>query len=412
MGQLYGYKIWFVLSVSALMSISSDPAFSARIPPKPTPTPTPTPEPNPRPPIEATGEMEFAITPFANMEHGWHVFEPGYRAVCVDSQGVVASAKMSIDAAINGETADSRGAYQALIIRPETQYQRVGLTSGQCEMTICLDQNADDPKSPPACKPVRSIVGGDSERALSFKRSVSYKTIGDKISLQTGAPGLSAWHPAFSFAAPGKAFKDFQSPLVVDINGDGQFDLTSAWDEDRLVRFDLALDGRPYPTGWVGATDGFLAIDLNGNGRIDDGRELFGEMTAGSVGGKKTYENGFLALSRYDSNLDGLIDQRDREYGRIRIWIDSNRNGLTESGELRTLAKSKIKSISLSYKSMVEPSGNYPMVAGNEIRLMGVVRMNDGIERQIADVWFKQRRLSDHATAMTRWLMNTADIGK
>jgi hypothetical protein len=93
--------------------------------------------------------MEFAITPFANMEHGWHIFEPGYRAVCSDSQGVVATAKLSIDAAVNGETTDGRGAYQALIIRPETQYIRSGATSGQCELNICLDGNAEKAERQP-----------------------------------------------------------------------------------------------------------------------------------------------------------------------------------------------------------------------------------------------------------------------
>ena len=398
----------YVVTATILWLLQSSVAFAGRIPPKPPPPP---PAPGPTPPA-AAGEMEFAITPFANMEHGWHVFEPGYRAVCTDSQGVVATAKLSIDAAINGETTDGKGAYQALIVRPVTQFQRSGLTSGTCDMTICLDQNADNPQAPANCKRVSSVTDPDPERALSFKASVPYKASRGKISLQTGAPGLSAWHPAFSFAAPGKAFKDFQSPLVLDLDGDGLFALTNPWDENHLIRFDLALDGKPYPTGWVRSPDGFLAIDTNGNGRIDDGGELFGEMTGGEVTGKKTFKNGFAALSRFDSNLDGLMDQRDRDFGRLRVWIDRNGNGHTDPGELLTMRAAQIRSIGLIYESLRAGNGEYPQVAGNEVRLAGVFTKIDGTKHKIADVWFKQRSFSDQATAMTDWLMNTHGSGK
>jgi hypothetical protein len=340
------------------------------------------------------------------MEHGWHVFEPGYRAVCVDGQGVVATAKLSIDAAVNGETTDGRGAYQALIIRPVTQYQRAGVTSGNCELTICLDQNADSPQSPANCKQVSSVTGADPERALSFKRSVPYQVSNGKVSLQSGAPGLSAWHPAFSFAAPAKAFKDFQSPLVLDMNGDGQFALTNAWDDKHVTRFDLALDGKPYPTGWVGSQDAFLAVDSNGNGLIDNGGELFGEVTGGTVMGPKTFKTGFAALARFDSNKDGVVDQRDRDFGQLRVWFDRNGNGKTDASELLTLSATKISSISLKFESLADKNGHYPMVAGNEVRLSGVFKMTDGSQRKVVDVWFKQRRFSDQETAMTQWLMN------
>jgi hypothetical protein len=410
MGDSVGRSLSFTVLIFWVLTQSTL-AVAGRIPPKPT-TPPPNPTPNPTPnPSAGFGEMEFAITPFANMEHGWHIFEPDYRAVCADSQGVVATAKLSIDAAVNGETADGKGLYQALIIRPVTQYQRRGLTSGTCELTICLDQNSDSPKSPSHCQSVVSVTDPDPDRALSFKGSVPYKAVGDKISLQTGAPGLSAWHPVFSFAAPAKAFKDFQSPLVIDMNGDDLLDLTGV-DGSHVVRFDLSLEGKAYPTGWVGAADGLLAVDLNGNGIIDDGRELFGEMTGGSVMGAKTAKNGFIALARYDSNLDGTIDPRDRDFARLRVWIDRNQDGQTNPGELTSLTDAKIKSIDLTYKSTADDRGQYPRISGNEIRLTGSFTMIDGSKRKIEDVWFKQRRFSDQVTAMTNWLLQTPSTGK
>lgn len=393
--------------------ITASPAFAGRIIVKPpvTPAPTPTPTPDPIPttppsdPQVEQAEMEFAITPFSNMEHGWHIFEPGYRAVCTDSSGVVATAKLSIDAAVNGETTDGRGAYQALIIRPVAQYLRRGATSGSCELSICLDQNVDQAGSAASCRDVRSVVGGDQDRALSYKNQASYKISGNKISLQSGAPGLSAWHPAFGFAAPGKSFKDYQSPLVLDMNGDGKLALSDVWGDKNPIRFDMALEGRDFPTGWVKAEDALLVIDNNKNGKIDNASELFGEYTNAGIMEPKTFKNGFNALAQFDSNKDGTVDSRDRDFARIQLWFDRNQNGRTDKGELVSLASQGLKSLNLVFKDLRDGGGNYPLVSGNEVRLTGSFTKTDGRTYQMADVWFKVRRNYDQATAMTKWLM-------
>lgn len=388
--------------------------YAAKIAPPPSETPVTvvppiTVVPPSTPNIPSAGEMEFAITPFSNMEHGWHVFEPGYRAVCSDSSGVVSTAKLTIDAAINGETTDGQGAYQGLIIRPVTQYLRAGATSGTCDLTICLDQNVDKPDAAANCSAVKSIVGGDGERALSHKGTANYTVTGTKISLQSGAPGLSAWHPAFGFAAPAKAFKDYQSPLVLDLNGDGLLALTNVWDEKiaikNIVRFDMALEGRPTPTGWVQKSDAFLAVDSNKNGQIDNASELFGEYTNAEVLGPKTYKNGFLALATFDQNHDGVIDLHDKNFGTLLVWRDLNQNGKSEARELKSLGDHGIKSISISYKDLGNGTGSFPMNAGNEVRFNGSFTKNDGKTYEISDVWFKQRRNADHSTAMVRWMM-------
>ena len=344
------------------------------------------------------------------MEHGWHIFEPGYRAVCSDGSGVVASSNLNIDAAINGETTDGRGAYQALIIRPELSYLRQGASSGSCDLSICRDSGSGQGSDRASCAEVRSVTEGDSERALSFHGQVQYKVSGGNITLQTGAPGLSAWHPAFGFAAPGKAFKDYQSPLVLDMNGDGKLSLTDVWDDKgnakNLVRFDMALDGRAYPTGWVGKGDAFLAVDLNGNGKIDNAGELFGEYSNAEILGPRTYKNGFEALGAYDSNRDGQVDIKDSGFAQLRVWFDRNQNGVSEKGELIPLNEANIKSLSLKFVETKSKTGEYPKVSGNEVRLTGSFVSADGTEHLMADVWFKLRRNADQATAMVRWMLD------
>jgi len=85
-------------------------------------------------------------------------------------------------------------------------------------------------------------------------------------------------------------------------------------------------------------------MDRNGNGFIDDGRELFGNETILSNGKKAT--NGFEALADFDGNRDGKIDVSDPIFSRLRIWQDGD--GFSLPGELHTLEELGIKAINLS----------------------------------------------------------------
>lgn len=413
-----------VLAISASAFAGSDPAPTFVPTPVPPPIVTPPPyvppvappvaPPPVAPPVTPPvtnlppttgGFMEFAITPFVNMEHGIHVFEDGYRAVCADQQGVVASSIMSIDAAIDGEPAEGQGAYDGLIIRPQLQYLRPGATSGSCQMTICLDGNIANASAPAACKDVQSFFREDSERAIDFKGNVRYQVANGGISLQTGAPGLSAYHPVFAFAAPNKAFKDFQSPIVLDLNGDGTYSLTDSADRRRVTRFDMTNEGRVTRTGWVDARDGFLAMDLNGNGRIDNGGELFGEYFGGTTRGPKTFHDGFEALASLDGNRDGVIDARDAAYFTMVVWTDANQDGVTQSGELRGLANVGVKSVMVNGTPMGRRD-HFPMIAGNELRMSGHWIATDGSTRDLADVYFRARRMTENVAARVKWLMS------
>jgi hypothetical protein len=121
------------------------------------------------------------------------------------------------------------------------------------------------------------------------------------------------------------------SPLLIDTNGNG-FALT--WARNG-VDFDLNADGRRETVGWTrkDSDDAWLAMDRDGNGGIDSGAELFGNVTRGCNG--ETAANGFEALKLLEKDCfgpsvqDGIIDSRDAVFQQLLLWHDSNKDGKT-----------------------------------------------------------------------------------
>jgi hypothetical protein len=376
--------------------------------PTPSPvTPAPTVAPIPSPVPLSDGVMEFGVRAVSNMENAYHIMDDGYYAQCVDDQGVVAQAKMDAYAAANGEAADnqSQGGYQAVKLRPKLEYLRSKSGSGNCKLTVCLPKGEFKAGQQFECDgSVHQArqVSGDSSRPVELKSlSAQYTASGQDIALSTNYPLVSAFHPVYSFAAPGKSFKDFQSPIVLQFNKKSSLDLVDVWAQSEVVRFDLVGDHQPVRTGWVSKTAkgtvGFLAIDLNNNGKIDHGGELFGEYT--QLGSPKKadghyYDNGFQALATFDSNHDGVIDAKDKEFDRLVVWFDKNANAVSESGEVQNLRAAKVKSISLAYSENNE-NGKPVQVAGNELRLKSTMTLTNGEQRPVYDVWFNQRRFAE-----------------
>lgn len=171
-------------------------------------------------------------------------------------------------------------------------------------------------------------------------------------------------------------------PIVVDLDGDG-IALTSV---DQGVRFDLSGAGIQN-TAWVsGPDDAFLAIDLDGNGVIETGRELFGD--AFSINGVSA-ANGFEALAALDQpenggDGNGALEADDLMFGQILLWSDSNANGRSEPEELASLAQSGIEALGTSFSTGYDSRDKH----GNDLSLQGQFVRSDGTVGSMVDVYF------------------------
>jgi hypothetical protein len=176
-----------------------------------------------------------------------------------------------------------------------------------------------------------------------------------------------------------KAAGLYLSPLVIDLNNDGKFSVSV----DNGVRFDMKSSGSLLKTAWVNANDGLLARDINGDGLINNGSELFGDSTKLPNG--KSAPDGFAALSMLDSNHDGVINAKDTSWKDVKIWIDRNSDGHTDTGELVSLDSAGIVSLKLGAKSSTATEN------GNKIGLVSSYTHADGSSGTMADVWFRTK---------------------
>ncbi len=145
------------------------------------------------------------------------------------------------------------------------------------------------------------------------------------------------------------------SPIVLDLDGDG----IETTKQNGGILFDHQADGVKEGTGWVGKDDGLLVLDRNGNGEIDSGRELFGTNTQLANGALAV--NGFEALQELDSNHDGRLDASDTQWSQLKVWKDTNSNGVTDNGELIAMSAvggMGIRQIDLAYQAANERNAN------------------------------------------------------
>jgi hypothetical protein len=172
-------------------------------------------------------------------------------------------------------------------------------------------------------------------------------------------------------------------PIILDL-GKQNLQLTGAGDG---VSFDIDADGTPDVIAWTAADgeDAFLVADLDGDGVISSGRELFGTASPQAA---SSSPHGYKALALYDDpqrggDGDGWVTANDALFGQLQAWIDRDHDGYSDADELSSLTAVGVSALGVDYTESRRQDR-----FGNEYRYRGWVLRTDGSRAKSYDVFF------------------------
>jgi len=161
-------------------------------------------------------------------------------------------------------------------------------------------------------------------------------------------------------------------PLVVNIDGD----LPEL--SQKSFSFDLDNDGKSDQISTLGSNSGFLALDKNNDGIINQGSELFGTKTG----------DGFGELSEYDKDNNGWIDENDSIFDKLQIWL---KNEDSQEKELVGLGEVGIGAIFLNSQSSEFTFKTQTNQTLGEMKSCGMFLKEDGTCGTISQIDFATR---------------------
>jgi len=215
------------------------------------------------------------------------------------------------------------------------------------------------------------------------------KNVGSNDSIDSDVTGdgiskVNKTYTDYTFLQSGEDDRSWDAaitPIVIDLNGDGIKTVSRA---DSIGTFDLLGNGKEIQSGWLSNDDGFLAIDRDANGKIDNVSELFGGSNKG---------DGFAKLASFDSNGDSWIDAGDANFASLLIWRDGNGNHQTDDGELLTLGDAGITQLNVNFTELpfVDAQGNLHFERSSAV-------LDNGNAVDMTDVYFNVS-LADAAEA-------------
>jgi hypothetical protein len=171
---------------------------------------------------------------------------------------------------------------------------------------------------------------------------------------------------------------DNVAPVVLDLNRDGILSYSQ-------LTMDVNGDGQLDQTAWAGAEDGVLVWDKYADGLVHDNSQYAFAQYAGFAGA--TDLQGLAAA--FDSNGDGVFDSFDALYSQFAVWQDLNQDGVSDEGEVRSLADWGIASINLVSDGVVRAPAVGVQEAGRS-----TAEMTDGSKMLVADAAFAYRTVT------------------
>lgn len=242
--------------------------------------------------------------------------------------------------------------------------------SVQTDSTGTASAQVSDRFDPP------SIPSGLSAESFELQASTQRLEIsirGSDASFMTSMASVNAQRLELNMRATGGVQIQVADPLVLDLGGQGITTTGIAAGVD----FDLNADGRFERMSTVTGDSWFLALDQNDNGRIDDGRELFGDQNGA--------EHGFAELARHDDNGDARIDAQDAVFARLRL-VQLQADGSQTS---RTLDEAGVSAIELEHQNV-----NRALDAYDHVAQTGRFIREDGRQGEAADVMLSYHDLA------------------
>jgi hypothetical protein len=155
-------------------------------------------------------------------------------------------------------------------------------------------------------------------------------------------------------------------PLVINFSGN------AAQLTNQRFAFDLNADGKTEQINFVAPGSGFLVFDRNQDGKVNDGRELFGPTT----------NDGFAELAALDDDGNGWIDESDAAFEKLQIWSRDDAG----KDQLQSLAAAGVGAIALSQiGTPFEIKNNANELLG-QVRSTGIFLQEDGVAGTIQQI--------------------------
>ena len=166
-------------------------------------------------------------------------------------------------------------------------------------------------------------------------------------------------------------------PIVIDLNRDGALNYGN-------VVMDVNGDGQLDATRWAGAQDGVLVWDKYQDGQVHDHSQYaFAQYDTGAAAQGRTATDLSGLADAFDSNRDGMFDAQDAQFADFSVWQDANQNGVSDAGEVKTLAEMGLASLNLSSDGVARNP-----VAGVHEAGHTTATATDGTQVLVADVGF------------------------
>ncbi len=149
-------------------------------------------------------------------------------------------------------------------------------------------------------------------------------------------------------------------PVVIDLGGDGLEFLDIS---ESNVTVDRDNDGSEERMAWIAASEGILAWDHNHDGQINRLDEIeFWSHVSPQTPDRTDLQS--LARPEFDTNQDGKFDATDGKWSEFKLWRDLNGNGISDAGELQTLAEAGLKALHLTANVLNRSYGEDVVVRG------------------------------------------------